>query len=385
MSRFHLLLGAALLAVTMHPTAQQGSPGQPSDTEKPDTVKPESLALTTAETLEFTTDEVTWLSVDVSPDGRTLVFDLLGDLYTLPIDGGTATRIVGGLSFESQPTCSPDGKHIAFLSDRTGVENLWMADADGANPRAVSKDGRTATVRRSWCRPAWTPDGQYIVVSKSRPPDPGTFWLFMYHRDGGNGVRVGAAPPPQPGPDAPPGPPPPPPAEPHGRGGVTRRPLHLLRAAHRHLHLQRALPAVADPPPRSRDRRSVAGDQRPGQRDAAGCSRRTASGWSTARATRPRPGLRVRNLETGAERWLVLPVTRDDQESRASRDTLPALRLPARRQVARRADRRQAAAHGLRHGAARADPVHGAGAGRDRRARLHAGARRRRRPRCGRG
>ena len=120
MSRFHLLLGAALLAVTMHPTAQQGSPGQPSDTEKPDTVKPESLALTTAETLEFTTDEVTWPSVDVSPDGRTLVFDVLGDLYTLPIDGGTATRIVGGLSFESQPRFSPDGKHIAFLSDRTG-------------------------------------------------------------------------------------------------------------------------------------------------------------------------------------------------------------------------------------------------------------------------
>ncbi|HVG85846.1 MAG TPA: hypothetical protein VM820_15070, partial [Vicinamibacterales bacterium] len=98
MSRFYLLLGAALLAGTMRPTAQQGSPGQPSDAEKPDTAKPESLALTTAETLEFTTDEVTWPSVDVSPDGRTLVFDVLGDLYTLPLEGGTATRIVGGLS-----------------------------------------------------------------------------------------------------------------------------------------------------------------------------------------------------------------------------------------------------------------------------------------------
>ena len=88
---------------------------------------PEGLVLETAETIEFTTDEVTWPSLDVSPDGRTIVFDLLGDLYTLPIDGGEATRIVGGLSFESQPTYSPDGKTIAFLSDRSGVENLWLA------------------------------------------------------------------------------------------------------------------------------------------------------------------------------------------------------------------------------------------------------------------
>ena len=98
--------------------------------------RPRALVLKTERTIDFTTDEVTWMSVDVSPDGRTLVFDLLGDLYTLPIAGGAATRIVGGLSFESQPTWSPDGKTIAFLSDRTGVENLWIANADGSNPAA---------------------------------------------------------------------------------------------------------------------------------------------------------------------------------------------------------------------------------------------------------
>src|SRR5690606_33021742 len=115
-------------------SAQQGA-------QEPGAKPPEGLALQTAETLEFSTDEVTWPSVDISPDGRTLVFDVLGDLYTLPIDGGTATRIVGGLSFESQPRFSPDGSTIAFLSDRSGVENLWIADADGSSPRAVSKDG----------------------------------------------------------------------------------------------------------------------------------------------------------------------------------------------------------------------------------------------------
>ena len=182
--------------------AQQQEPSEQS--------RPQELILKTASTIEFSTDELTWPSVSVSPDGRTMVFDVLGDLYTLPIAGGTATRIVGGLSFESQPVFSPDGKTIAFLSDRTGVENLWIANADGSNPRAVSKDGLTRDRPEIMVSPSWTPDGQYIVVSKSRPPDPGTFWLFMYHRDGGSGVRIGAAPPPQAGPDAQ-GPPPPPP------------------------------------------------------------------------------------------------------------------------------------------------------------------------------
>jgi len=135
MQRAHLpLLIVTALIWAPAPHAQQPQSGDGS------APRPEGLVLETAETLEFTTDEVTWPSVDVSPDGRTLVFDVLGDLYTLPIDGGTARRIVGDLSFESQPRYSPDGRSIAFLSDRSGVENLWIADADGSNPRAVSKD-----------------------------------------------------------------------------------------------------------------------------------------------------------------------------------------------------------------------------------------------------
>ena len=152
----------------------------------------EGLPLEVAETLEFTVDEVTWMSLDVSPDGTTLVFDLLGDLYTLPVTGGEATRIVGGMSFESQPRYSPDGTTIAFLSDRSGVENLWIADADGGNPRAVGKDKPTKSRPQLMTSPAWTDDGDYILVSKQRTPER-TFGLFMYHRDGGTGVRVGEA------------------------------------------------------------------------------------------------------------------------------------------------------------------------------------------------
>ncbi|MDP2389729.1 MAG: amidohydrolase, partial [Acidobacteriota bacterium] len=289
--------------------------GQDRQASADDTAKPgEGFTLKTAETIEFTTDEVTWMQVDVSPDGGTILFDLLGDLYTMPIGGGEAKRIMGGLSFESQPVWSPDGRTIAFLTDRTGVENLWIADADGSNPRAVSKDGKTNAGPQIMVSPEWTPDGQYIVVSKSRAPDPGTFWLFMYHRDGGTGVRIGAPPPAPPAPDAQ-GPPAAPPVNrmgatvtPDGRyiyyaqrtGTFTYNARFPLWQVHRH------------------DRETGDVSQ---VTNAQGSAMRPAispDGKWLVFGTRHKTqtGLRVRNLETGAERWLAYPVTRDDQESR---------------------------------------------------------------------
>jgi len=135
--RLVLLVSAACLSALAPLVGQE-----PAEQERPAQARQE-LILPTAETIEFDTDEVTWMSLDVSPDGQTVIFELLGDLYTMPIAGGQATRIMGGLSFESQPTYSPDGSTIAFLSDRTGVENLWIANADGSNPRAVTRDRTT--------------------------------------------------------------------------------------------------------------------------------------------------------------------------------------------------------------------------------------------------
>jgi Tol biopolymer transport system component/imidazolonepropionase-like amidohydrolase len=287
-----------------------------------DTAKPaEGFTLKTAETITFTTDEVTWMQVDVSPDGRTILFDLLGDLYTMPIAGGEAKRIMGGLSFESQPAWSPDGKTIAFLTDRSGVENLWIADADGANPRAVSKDGRTNDRPQIMVSPAWTPDGNYIVVSKSRPPDPGTFWLFMYHRDGGTGVRVGAPPPPQPGPEAQG----PPPAPPTNRMGAVVSPdgrfiYYTQRTGTFTYNARFPLWQIYRHDTETGDVTQITNAQGSAIRPAL-----SPDGKWLVYGTRHKSltGLRVRNLETGTERWLAYPVTRDDQESRASRDTLP--------------------------------------------------------------
>src|SRR5690606_20513445 len=90
------------------------------------TLAREGLPLKPERKLEFTTREGSWISLDVSPDGKTIVFDLLGDLYTLPIEGGKATPLTQGMAFDAQPRFSPDGKRIVFTSDRGGGENVWI-------------------------------------------------------------------------------------------------------------------------------------------------------------------------------------------------------------------------------------------------------------------
>ncbi len=139
----------------------------------------------TPRTLRFTTNEGTWMSLDVSPDGRTIVFDLLGDLYTLPIAGGTATRITDGPTWDSHPRFSPDRKHIVFVSDRTGAENLWIADASGRNPRALTRGDRTWYVT-----PAWTPDGSAIIATRRNGFLVNESELWMYPLDGGAGIKL---------------------------------------------------------------------------------------------------------------------------------------------------------------------------------------------------
>ncbi|HNR75487.1 MAG TPA: amidohydrolase family protein [Parvularculaceae bacterium] len=137
--------------------------------------------------IKIDVDEGTWMNVDVSPDGRTIAFDVLGDIYTMPIAGGAPRRIAEGLSFDMQPRFSPDGKKIAFTSDRGGGDNLWIMNADGSDKRQVSKEKfRLVTA------PDWSADGRYLIGRKhfttSRSLGTGEIW--MYHLGGGDGVKL---------------------------------------------------------------------------------------------------------------------------------------------------------------------------------------------------
>ncbi|MFN9965769.1 MAG: amidohydrolase family protein [Lysobacteraceae bacterium] len=138
-------------------------------------------------TVRFTTDEGTWLDLDVSPDGRSIVFSMLGDLYRLPIDGGRATRLTSGPAWDVQPRYSPDGREIAYTSDRDGGNNLWRMRADGSGATQV-----TTERFRLFNNPAWTPDGQYLIGRKHftglRSLGAGELW--MVHRDGGDGLQL---------------------------------------------------------------------------------------------------------------------------------------------------------------------------------------------------
>jgi Tol biopolymer transport system component/imidazolonepropionase-like amidohydrolase len=138
-------------------------------------------------TVSFSTDESTWLALDVHPDGQQIVFSLLGDLYLLPIAGGQARRITSGSAYDVQPRFSPDGRTIAFASDRGGIENLWLCDLDGGHPRPVSTEKDTAVNS-----PAWSPDGDYLAGRK-RLTDVsplGTVELWLWHVRGGQGVQL---------------------------------------------------------------------------------------------------------------------------------------------------------------------------------------------------
>lgn len=139
------------------------------------------------QTISIDTREFSWADVDVSPDGKHLVFHMLGDIYRVGIDGGEAEALTADIAWNFQPRFSPDGRSIAFISDRDGAENLWIMDADGGNPVQVSKE-RDHLLHN----PAWSPDGDYLAARKgyvSRRSIPaGSIWL--YHRGGGSGVEL---------------------------------------------------------------------------------------------------------------------------------------------------------------------------------------------------
>jgi Tol biopolymer transport system component len=170
------LIGLAGSWITAAPVGAQA----PADTSW-DVTKPRGQT----REIDFTTSEGTWTALDVSPDGQWVVFDLLGHISRMPIAGGPAECLTqeSGIAINIQPRISPDGRTIAFVSDRKGQMNLWLMDSDGKNPRPVLIDN---TSEYRW--PSWAGNGQFLVTLKLGSQAPAS--LVMVHRNGGQGIEV---------------------------------------------------------------------------------------------------------------------------------------------------------------------------------------------------
>jgi Tol biopolymer transport system component len=171
-----------LLAIGQLSFAQDPKKETKTDSAKKEKPKKKrDLPLEVARRIPIKTTEGTWMSLDVSPDGKTLAFDFLGDIFTMPIAGGKPTQFTSGMMFDSHPKFSPDGTKLLFISDRSGGENIWWFSLDKKDSLQITK-GNTDHYQSA----EWAPDGNYIVGSRGIR----NLKLWMFHKDGGSGAQL---------------------------------------------------------------------------------------------------------------------------------------------------------------------------------------------------
>jgi Tol biopolymer transport system component len=277
-----------------------------------DADKEPRLPLVPTRKIKYTATEGTWLSLDLSPDGKTLVFDLVGHLYEMPIAGGEAKAITSGLEFNSTPRFSPDGKMLAYISDRSGADNVWVANADGSNARPLTGDENS-----TFTSPSWTSDSAYVLVSKKKPSyyDSG-FELWMYDLKGGDGVIVSKSK-----------------SSDQASPETWHNALGAVASPDGHFIYYVAKSGYFSDDIKFPLWQITRRDLRTGEEDVITSSQGSAirpllspDGDTLVYATRYDSGtaLRIRDLATGEEHWLKFPVQRDDQESYFSnRDLFP--------------------------------------------------------------
>ncbi len=287
---------ALIFILSTLPTIAQDSI-QPVDSTKKAT---KELPLEPERNIRFTTSEGTWISLDVSPDGTTLVFDLMGDIYTLPIQGGKATPLTQGMAYDVHPRFSPDGKSIVFISDKSGSDNLWTLRLEDKEEKQVSKANN-----QNFFAAEWTPDGEYIVAAQGRR----NIKMHIYHREGGSGSALIAEPKNLKTID--------PAISPDGK---------LLYFSQR----QNAWNYNAQLP------QYQIGTYDMEDGDMAVITSRYGSAFTPTLSPdgnwlvygsryEEKTGLVLRDLNSGKERWLAYPVQRDEQESIAPLGVLPAM------------------------------------------------------------
>ncbi|MEM1406841.1 MAG: amidohydrolase family protein [Bacteroidota bacterium] len=270
------------------------------DSVKKSDEKKKDLPLKAKRKISIKTSEGSWMSLDVSPDGKTIAFDLLGDLYLLPITGGKAELLTEGLAFDSHPKFSPDGKKILFMSDRSGGNNAWTIELENKETKQITK-GNTFNMQSA----EWTPDGKYIVASKGVR----NMKLHLYHVDGGSGTQLIKKP------DN---------LKVHEPAfGSDERYIWFSRRNNAWQYNARFPQYQIG----TYDRETGEIETRTSRYGSAFSPTLSPDGKWLVYGSRwnDETGLMLRNLGTGDEKWLAYPVQRDEQESIAPLGVLPAM------------------------------------------------------------
>lgn len=259
-----------------------------------------NLPLKASRLVDLKTNEGTWTSVDISPDGKTIVFDMMGDLFTVPAEGGKATQVTRGLAFDQHPRYSPDGKKILFVSDKSGAENIWYIDTEKKDTVQLTKE-----TNQNFPSADWTPDGNYIVFSKGRRVNK----LFMIHKDGGGGAQLIEEPATLKTID--------PAVSPDGK-----LIYYSFRTGSWNYNAQLPQYQIG-----IYDRSNAKTTKLTSRYGSAFTPVLSNDGKWLVYGTRfeDKTGLIIRDLKTGDEKWLAYPVQRDDQESIAVSGVLPAM------------------------------------------------------------
>ncbi len=176
---FKKLISTSLsLLMFFNLSAQKDSTETESDSVKKAT---KELPLEPERTIELENPRITWLSLDISPDGKHIYFDALGDLYRMPIEGGKAEALSHGLAYEVHPRVSPDGESLLYISDKSGAQNIWVMDLATKEERQITEDKN-----QNYFSADWSPDGTYVVGAKGRR----NIKLHLYHHESGSGAQL---------------------------------------------------------------------------------------------------------------------------------------------------------------------------------------------------